>query len=81
MLDELERRLVDLDDRQGRRRLASEYRRRCATVGRTVRVSLADESFTGTAADITVEGHLVVDVGACLRTVAAGDVVHLRDPG
>ena len=40
--------------------------------------SLPGETFTGTATDITVEGHLVVDVGACLRTVAAGDVVHLR---
>jgi biotin-(acetyl-CoA carboxylase) ligase len=51
------------------------------TVGRTVRVSLPDEVFTGTATDITAEGHLIVDVGTCLRNVAAGDVVHLRHPG
>ncbi|HEY5026661.1 MAG TPA: biotin--[acetyl-CoA-carboxylase] ligase, partial [Acidimicrobiales bacterium] len=81
VLEELEARLVDLADREGRRRLASEYRRRCDTVGKTVRVSLAGERFTGTATDITVEGHLIVDVGSCLRTVSAGDVVHLRDPG
>jgi len=81
VLARLEGRLVDLADRHGRRRLAGEYRRRCDTVGRAVRVSLADETFTGTATDVTVEGHLIVDVGTCLRTVAAGDVVHLRDPG
>jgi BirA family biotin operon repressor/biotin-[acetyl-CoA-carboxylase] ligase len=92
LLTDLEARLVELDTRSGRRQLAAEYRRRCATVGRTVRVSLADggvdgdqeptgdHGFTGTAVDITVEGHLVVDVGACFKTVAAGDVVHVRDP-
>jgi BirA family biotin operon repressor/biotin-[acetyl-CoA-carboxylase] ligase len=58
--------------------LASEYRRRCATLGRTVRVELADESFTGAATDVTDEGHLLVSTAACLRTVSAGDVVHLR---
>jgi BirA family biotin operon repressor/biotin-[acetyl-CoA-carboxylase] ligase len=79
LLDDLERRLRDLDDRPGRQRLASEYRRRCLTLGRTVRVSVSDGSFTGVATDITPEGHLVVDVGACFKTVAAGDVVHLRD--
>ena len=58
--------------------VARDHRRACSTVGRSVRVELADESFTGTAADVTDEGHLLVDVGACLRTVTAGDVVHLR---
>jgi BirA family biotin operon repressor/biotin-[acetyl-CoA-carboxylase] ligase len=81
MLEDLEGRLVDLADPAGRRRLAGEYRRRCTTVGKTVRVSLAGEELTGTAADITADGHLVVDVGTGLRTVAAGDVVHLRAPG
>jgi BirA family transcriptional regulator, biotin operon repressor / biotin---[acetyl-CoA-carboxylase] ligase len=81
VLEELEGRLTDLAEPVGRRRLASEYRRRCDTVGKAVRVSLPGEDFTGTATDITVEGHLIVDVGACLRTVAAGDVVHLRDQG
>lgn len=58
--------------------LASEHRRRCATLGRTVRVELADETFSGDALDVSPEGHLLVDVGACIRTVVAGDVVHLR---
>jgi BirA family biotin operon repressor/biotin-[acetyl-CoA-carboxylase] ligase len=58
--------------------VAREYRRNCATLHRHVRVDLSDESFTGTAADLTDDGHLIVDTGACLRTVSAGDVVHLR---
>lgn len=58
--------------------VASDYRRACATLGRVVRVELADGCFTGTAADVSDDGHLLVDVGARLRTVAAGDVVHLR---
>jgi BirA family biotin operon repressor/biotin-[acetyl-CoA-carboxylase] ligase len=71
--------LEELDRRHGQwAEVASAYRRSCTTIGRRVRVDLGGESFTGTAADVTDEGHLLVDVGMCLRTVAAGDVVHLR---
>ena len=54
------------------------YRAACTTLGSAVRIELPDETFTGVAADVTDDGHLIVDVGACFRTVAAGDVVHLR---
>ena len=47
---------------------------RSATLGRRVRVELADETFEGTARTLTEEGYLVVDD----RVVTAGDVVHLR---
>jgi BirA family biotin operon repressor/biotin-[acetyl-CoA-carboxylase] ligase len=71
--------LARLDDRLGDwSAVARDYRRACSTLGRLVRVELADETFTGTAADLSDEGHLLVDVGMCLRTVTAGDVVHLR---
>jgi BirA family biotin operon repressor/biotin-[acetyl-CoA-carboxylase] ligase len=73
--------LAHLDRRYGDwTAVASEYRRSCVTIGRTVRVDLGDEVFTGTAADVSDEGHLLVDVGMCLRTVTAGDVVHLFSP-
>jgi BirA family biotin operon repressor/biotin-[acetyl-CoA-carboxylase] ligase len=62
----------------GPRSLAAEYRRNLATIGTVVRVELSDESFIGRALDVDDSGHLLVDVGACIRTVAAGDVVHLR---
>ncbi|MBW3615754.1 MAG: biotin--[acetyl-CoA-carboxylase] ligase [Actinobacteria bacterium] len=58
--------------------VARAYRQACVTIGRRVRVELCDEAFAGVAADVDDEGHLLVDVGMCLRTVAAGDVVHLR---
>jgi BirA family biotin operon repressor/biotin-[acetyl-CoA-carboxylase] ligase len=58
--------------------LPSAYRQACATLGRPVRVELEGETVTGTAADVTDDGHLLVDVGACLRTITAGDLVHLR---
>jgi len=71
--------LRHLSDRYGNwTDVAREYRRSCVTLHRIVRVDLADESFTGTAADVTDDGHLIVETPACLRTISAGDVVHLR---
>ncbi|MDP9404777.1 MAG: biotin--[acetyl-CoA-carboxylase] ligase [Actinomycetota bacterium] len=64
-------------------RVWEEYRAACVTIGRAVRVEMSDGAFTGTAVAVSDEGQLVVsptDGGARLRTVAAGDVVHLR-PG
>jgi BirA family biotin operon repressor/biotin-[acetyl-CoA-carboxylase] ligase len=54
------------------------WRARSATLGRRVRVDLAEEAVTGTAVDVTDAGHLVLDVGGDRRTLAVGDVVHLR---
>jgi BirA family transcriptional regulator, biotin operon repressor / biotin---[acetyl-CoA-carboxylase] ligase len=52
---------------------------RSATLGRQVRVELAREQFTGTAEALTPEGYLTVRTpGGDLRTVSAGDVIHLR---
>jgi BirA family biotin operon repressor/biotin-[acetyl-CoA-carboxylase] ligase len=78
LLPELAHRLDELEDGQGRRRLAAEYREVCATLGRRVTVSLAEGPISGTVAEITAEGHLLLDLGACTRTITAGDVVHLR---
>jgi BirA family biotin operon repressor/biotin-[acetyl-CoA-carboxylase] ligase len=78
LLAELAPLIGGLADGAGRRRLAADYRRACATLGRRVTVSLPNETVTGSVADITVEGHLLLDVGTCLRTITAGDVVHLR---
>jgi BirA family transcriptional regulator, biotin operon repressor / biotin---[acetyl-CoA-carboxylase] ligase len=47
---------------------------RSATIGRTVRVEIPGETFTGVARALTEEGYLVVDD----RVVMAGDVVHVR---
>jgi len=64
------------------------YRQRCATLGREVRVELASESFSGTAVDVSDDGHLRVRVAGGpsdgdadpgdVREVSVGDVIHLR---
>lgn len=59
--------------------MLDDWRRRSATLGRRVRVDLGADDIEGTAVDVTGEGHLVVDVlEGGRRTVAVGDVVHLR---
>ena len=78
LLANLAARAPTLGDPAGRRALASEYRRRSATIGREVRVELLDETVTGTALDVDDGGHLLVQGEVCLRSIDAGDVVHLR---
>ncbi len=67
-----------LDDGSGRQVLAEEVRRRCATIGQEVRVTLPAEELTGQAVAIDDEGCLVVETAGGPRRVTAGDVVHLR---
>jgi BirA family biotin operon repressor/biotin-[acetyl-CoA-carboxylase] ligase len=78
MLSGLARRRPLLDEEAGRRTLADEVRRRCATLGQRVRVALPDEELTGAASAIDDAGRLVVETGSGRRLVSAGDVVHLR---
>jgi len=78
LLEGLARRRPLLDDRAGRRILADEVRRRCATIGQRVRVTLPDDEVTGAASGIDDAGHLVVETESGRRLVSAGDVVHLR---
>ncbi len=55
------------------------HRAGCATLGRRVAVELGDGSLEGTAVDVDDDGHLVLDLdGGGRRSVAVGDVVHLR---
>jgi BirA family biotin operon repressor/biotin-[acetyl-CoA-carboxylase] ligase len=59
--------------------LLAGYRVACVTLGRRVRVELADGPVLGTASEVTREGHLVLDADdGHRRIVTAGDVVHLR---
>jgi BirA family biotin operon repressor/biotin-[acetyl-CoA-carboxylase] ligase len=71
-----------LRDGDGRAALVDVYRARLVTLGRRVRVELHDDAVEGTARDVTDAGLLVVETGTGPRTIASGDVVHLRDaPG
>ena len=59
--------------------LAAAYRRRSATLGRTVRVLLGpDEAVEGTATDVDPDGRLVVQTSGAPRIFGAGDVIHVR---
>jgi BirA family transcriptional regulator, biotin operon repressor / biotin---[acetyl-CoA-carboxylase] ligase len=72
-LERLDPRLDALDE------VLADYRPRCATLGRDVRVERPDGGvLTGTAAHVTDDGHLVVDTGRGRVAVAVGDVVHVR---
>lgn len=62
----------------GIRATADAHRAACSTLGRRVRVELADGALEGEAVDVDEDGHLVVDAGGARRTVAVGDVIHLR---
>jgi BirA family biotin operon repressor/biotin-[acetyl-CoA-carboxylase] ligase len=58
-------------------RLVDDYRARCSTLGRDVRVDLGATVLTGRAVAVTDAGHLVVGTASGRKTVAAGDVLHL----
>lgn len=59
--------------------LHASYVRRCATVGRDVRVELADGSVvTGRAETVDGDGRLVLVTEDGTQVLAAGDVVHVR---
>jgi BirA family biotin operon repressor/biotin-[acetyl-CoA-carboxylase] ligase len=59
--------------------LRAEYRRRCVTLGRRVRVEFpGGEAVRGTALDVDPDGRLVVGTAEGPLVVSAGDVVHLR---
>ena len=58
---------------------ALSYVRRCDTIGRRVRVTLAgDRAVEGEAEAIDRDGRLVVRTATGLESLSAGDVVHLR---
>ena len=71
-LARLDARLDALDD------VLADYRPRCATLGRDVRVERPDDAVEGRAVDVTDAGHLVVDAAGGRLELAAGDVVHVR---
>jgi BirA family biotin operon repressor/biotin-[acetyl-CoA-carboxylase] ligase len=78
LLGRLDRCLGAVEDEEGRRRVVEDYRRRCATLGRRVRVELADGAIGGTATEVDDAGRLVVVDGATIHVVDAGDVIHLH---
>ena len=70
--------LDGLASEEGREALLLRYRHLSSTLGRMVRAELGSGSLTGTAVDLTPEGHLLVELGGEQIAISAGDVVHLR---
>jgi BirA family biotin operon repressor/biotin-[acetyl-CoA-carboxylase] ligase len=66
----------------GRSGVAAAYRRRCATLGCEVTVTLPVGRLDGQASGVDEDGALLVRTGdGPLRRVTAGDVVHVRAGG
>ena len=78
ILEELATRYQQLKT-DGPDELLAEYRRRCVTIGREVRVEQPDKTLTGVAVDIARDGSLTLEErwGGRVR-VDVGDVVHVR---
>lgn len=70
--------LAALGEPGGAAALLMRYRHLSATLGRRVRVELASGALEGVAVDVADDGHLLVELGGEVVSVAAGDVVHLR---
>jgi BirA family transcriptional regulator, biotin operon repressor / biotin---[acetyl-CoA-carboxylase] ligase len=81
VLDHLDRRITDLFLPGGSGRQIEEYRARCVTIGRMVRVEEPAGTYQGQAERITEDGHLVVVSAGPdddrYQEVTAGDVIHL----
>ncbi len=75
----LEARCRDLADAGAVLAMMGEYRRRCVTLGREVRIELpGGRVWAGMATDVHDDGSLQVTSDAGSRRVTAGDVVHVR---
>lgn len=78
LLDFVEDDYRRLDDPSFRATLMQRYRAALGTLGRRVRIEARGERFEAEAIEVTEAGHLRVRVGAAVRDLDAGDVIHLR---
>jgi BirA family transcriptional regulator, biotin operon repressor / biotin---[acetyl-CoA-carboxylase] ligase len=77
-LDHLEARDDALTSEAGRQQTLADYRDRCETLGREVRVSLpGGRTLEGVAAGVDDEGRLVLGSRGGTSTLAVGDVEHV----
>lgn len=75
VLGALEQRIAQW--RTGDAKVETDYRDRCATIGRLVRVELpSGSSVAGMVTGIDHDGHLIVEDGESTSRITAGDVIH-----
>ncbi len=80
LINEFQRLYLGLQDTFGANfaQILSRYRSRCSTLDCVVEVKLNDgESVSGRVLDISNQGHLLLELDSCIRSIAAGDVHHL----
>lgn len=80
LLEELEDRRALLDSAEGRETLRQEYEGALSTLGRFVKIELANGVESGIARGVDSSGQLEVEVDGAMMVFNAGDVVHVR-PG
>ncbi len=78
VLEELEPRCERLDTPEGRAALRREYAGALATLGRVVRIELANGTVVGRTLGVDDTGRLLVEVMGEVRVFDVGDVVHVR---
>src|SRR5580704_14962069 len=78
VLEELETRRALLDEASGQASLRDEYRRALVTLGQIVRVERSHDVIIGLAESVDEYGQLQVRTDDEVRTISAGDVVHVR---
>lgn len=78
VIEALEPRRAALDTEDGRAGLRVEYERALSTIGQSVRVEQVHGDLLGDAVGVDQRGQLLVEVDGVVRTIEAGDVVHLR---
>jgi BirA family biotin operon repressor/biotin-[acetyl-CoA-carboxylase] ligase len=69
---------VAVMEREGTRLILEEYRKRCASVGRVVRVETDSEILTGLCSGIGNDGELLVETPEGTRNFHVADVTHAK---
>jgi len=77
-LDRLEEAYRSWESSADQSSLRAAYLARCDTIGRAVRVVLADRELDGVAESIDADGRLMVRTSSGTEVIGAGDVIHLR---
>jgi BirA family biotin operon repressor/biotin-[acetyl-CoA-carboxylase] ligase len=78
MLSSIEIDYSRLTDPAVRMEIMNRYRSACGTIGKNVRVEMAEESFEGMAIGVSERGALIVQTLGEIRELDAADVIHLR---
>ncbi|MFP4481292.1 MAG: biotin--[acetyl-CoA-carboxylase] ligase [Thermovirgaceae bacterium] len=74
----MEREVRRLETAEGGRKCINDYKKRCSTLGQEVVVRHENETLQGTAVGISDFGEIILEISGKERTLAAGDITHLR---